>query len=356
MSTSSNKFGVGVENETGSSGKKKEAMEDRWVKKTVWGEVCIVHVRSHDGQNRACSVVCATKCYACHASASRMSPTATQVRSDTTKSYVWHSVVCDNVYVCVTMLCGTELCACVSQFGVSQRSRGGGGGGDGVQKAKNTKPTQCRELYHYLYHCHSHYQSLSHVNQRAKRTQLTKSCDIYDAIHTDLATLVKSIPVLRRLPRRSLFVPNSPLWLFDIEDPAFVEAVRFQWWHPDYPTWYGADTTIEPIFHQAAVLRLTVHHFTITRELSATICLPGCAKPRGSQDSLSSSWKFHRENRLSCKSFLHPTQWKIAGNYPIFCVIRGWLQFRSGLLINPLLAGEMIHDQCWCPNGDQFEL
>ena len=201
--------------------------------------------------------------------------------ANTTKSYAWHSVVCDNVCVCVTMLCGTELCACVSQFGVSQRSSGGGGGGgaDGVQKAKNTKPTQCRELYHYLYHYHSHYQSLSHVNQTAKQTQLTKSCDIYDAIHTDLATLVKSIPVLRRLPRRSLFVPTSPLWLFDIADPAFVETVRlphnFQWGHPDYPTWYGANTTIEPIFHQAAVLRLTVHHFTITRELSATICLPG---------------------------------------------------------------------------------
>lgn len=177
---------------------------------------------------------------------------------------MWDRVVC----VCVTIWCVTEE----QRRRRRRRSRRSA-------KAKNTKPTQCRELYHYLYHYHSHYQSLSHVNQTAKQTQLTKSCDIYDAIHTDLATLVKSIPVLRRLPRRSLFVPNSPLWLFDIEDPAFVETVRlphnFQWGHPDYPTWYGANTTIEPIFHQAAVLRLTVHHFTITRELSATICLPG---------------------------------------------------------------------------------
>lgn len=107
--------------------------------------MCIVHVRSHDGQNRARSVVCATKCYACHASASRMSPTATQVRSE------YHQELCltqccvrqrVSHSVCVTMLCGTELCACVSQFGVSQRSSGGGGGGgaDGVQRPKTRSP------------------------------------------------------------------------------------------------------------------------------------------------------------------------------------------------------------------------
>ena len=175
--------------------------------------MCIVHVRSHDGQNRARSVVCATKCYACHASASRMSPTATQVRSE------YHQELCltqccvrqrVSHSVCVTMLCGTELCACVTIWCVTEEQRRRRRSRRSA-KAKNTKPTQCRELYHYLYHYHSHYQSLSHVNQTAKQTQLTKSCDIYDAIHTDLATLVKSIPVLRRLPRRSLFVPNSPL-------------------------------------------------------------------------------------------------------------------------------------------------